>query len=396
MLMSRAKLFFSVIVLIASLLSANAASAEIKTFTKEYTYIASDIDSKVSSRAIALEQLKRALLEQLGTYLISETEVKNFRMTKDQITTLTAGIVSSEIIDEKWDGRTYYLKAKIAADPKEVAKSVDALRNDLQKSKELENSKKKAEEAMREIERLKKELELAKGDAKIQREYANVIKNLSAFDWYDKGVVFQQSNNHQAAIDAYANAIELNPKLPVAYNNRGVAYSKLRNHQLAIADFNKVINLSPKWAGAYYNRGIEYIELGNYQQAINDCSKAIKLNPEFASAYYNRGIAYDGLGNHLQAINDYNKEIRLNPKNAKTYFNRGLAYSKLGNQRKAINDYNMAIELYPENAKAFYYRGLAYGMLENHDMYIQNLKTAAQLGQTEAQDDLNSHGIQWQ
>ena len=55
-------------------------------------------------------------------------------MTKDQITTLTAGIVSAEVIDEKWDGRTYYLKAKISADPKEVAKSVDALRNDVQKN----------------------------------------------------------------------------------------------------------------------------------------------------------------------------------------------------------------------------------------------------------------------
>ncbi len=118
------------------------ASAENVTFIKEYTYMASDLDSKISSRAIALEQTKRALLEQLGTYLISETEVKNYQISKDHVTMLTAGIVSAEIIDEKWDGRTYYLKAKIAADPKEVAKSVDALRRDVQKSKELADSKK--------------------------------------------------------------------------------------------------------------------------------------------------------------------------------------------------------------------------------------------------------------
>ena len=56
----------------------NSALAANKTFIKEYTYLASDLDSKVSSRAIALEQVKRALLEELGTYLISDTEVKNF------------------------------------------------------------------------------------------------------------------------------------------------------------------------------------------------------------------------------------------------------------------------------------------------------------------------------
>src|SRR3990170_2077270 len=134
------------LVLILFLILTSTASAETVTFIKEYTYMASDIDSKVSSRAIALEQVKRALLEQLGAYLISETEVKNYQITRDQITTLAAGIVSAEVIDEKWDGRSYYLKAKIAADPKEVAKSVDALRKDVQKSKELEDSKKKAEE----------------------------------------------------------------------------------------------------------------------------------------------------------------------------------------------------------------------------------------------------------
>lgn len=174
--------------------------------------MASDIDSKVSSRAIALEQVKRALLEELGTYLISETEVKNFQMTKDQITALTAGIVSAEVVDEKWDGRTYYLKAKISADPKEVARSVDALRTDVQKTKELEDSKNKAEEAMREVERLKKELELVKGNTKKQREYTNAIKDLSAADWFDKGEAFRQSNSHRDAIDAYTKAIELNPK----------------------------------------------------------------------------------------------------------------------------------------------------------------------------------------
>ena len=143
------KLVLVIIGLVVSLFLTNIATAENKTFITEYTYMASDIDSKVSSRAIALEQVKRGLLEQLGTYLMSETEVKNFQITKDQITTLAAGIVSTEVIDEKWDGRTYYLKAKITADPKEVAKSVDALRTNVQKCKELEESKKKAEEAMK-------------------------------------------------------------------------------------------------------------------------------------------------------------------------------------------------------------------------------------------------------
>ena len=96
--------FVSFIVLCTS-----TASAKSVTFQREYSYQASETDSKLSCRAIALEQVKRLLLEELGTYLEARTEVKNYRLTSDQIRTLTAGIVQTKIVDEKWDGRGYWL-----------------------------------------------------------------------------------------------------------------------------------------------------------------------------------------------------------------------------------------------------------------------------------------------
>src|SRR4030067_1940523 len=87
--------FLSVIV------TANIVFADIVTFQKEYTYQASEADSKLSSRTIALEQVRRLLLEELGTDLEGEMVVKDFKLTKDPVTALTAGIVSTEIIDEE-------------------------------------------------------------------------------------------------------------------------------------------------------------------------------------------------------------------------------------------------------------------------------------------------------
>ena len=88
------------IVTILILIFCSSALAEVKTFVKDYTYQASEDDSRNSSRTISLRKVKRLLLEELGTYLESETEVKDFQLTKDQITTLTAGIVQTEIIEE--------------------------------------------------------------------------------------------------------------------------------------------------------------------------------------------------------------------------------------------------------------------------------------------------------
>jgi hypothetical protein len=159
------------IAIFSLLLVANLAFAKMVTFEKEYTYQASEIDSKVSCRAIALEQVKRLLLEELGTYLESETEIKNLQFSKDQTKTLTAGVVRADIIDEKWDGKTYHLKAKIIADPIEVFKSIDALRKDRQRSKDLEETRKRAREAL-------KEIEIVKRDKGKQEEYKNLSPTL--------------------------------------------------------------------------------------------------------------------------------------------------------------------------------------------------------------------------
>ncbi len=153
-------------------------AAETKTFIKEYTYQASEYDSKVTCRLLALEQVKRLLLEELGTYLESHTEVKNFQLTKDQIIILTAGVVSAVIIEEKWNGEKYFLKAKIVAKPKDVTIAIDALRKDRSYAKELEETKQKADEALKEIKRLNQELATAKIDNNKIKLYDKAIEDL--------------------------------------------------------------------------------------------------------------------------------------------------------------------------------------------------------------------------
>jgi tetratricopeptide (TPR) repeat protein len=315
---TRMHVLSSVLFLVLSfLLSANFSFAETKTFIKEYTYHAGDEDSRNSSRIISLREVKRLLLEELGTYLESQTEVKNFQMTKDQITTLTAGIVSTEIIEDTWDGKVYWLKAKITADPQDVMKSIDNLRKDRNKVKELKELRKKSEELLKENERLSKELKIAKGETKQEaaKAYKRNIDNLSATEWFEKGYKLDESGNYSDAVKAYSKVIELNPQYADAYLNRGLAYCRLGNYQQGIKDYNKAIELDSRAirTAAYSNRGLTYGHLGNYQQAIEDYNKAIELDPQFAGAYLNRGSAYVELSNYQQAIKDCNKAIEIDP-----------------------------------------------------------------------------------
>ncbi|MBM2837536.1 MAG: repeat-containing protein YrrB [Deltaproteobacteria bacterium] len=422
------RLFF-LLTALSFLFAAQSAHAEEVTFVKEYSYQASEADSKLTARAIALEQVKRLLLEELGTYLISETEVKNFQLTKDKITTLSAGIVMTQILEDKWNGETYYLKARIKADPKEVTSTLDNLRHDMQKGKELEESKKRADEALAEVARLRAELEAVKGDKQKQAEYNAAANVLSAKDWYEKAYALYQSGDKQGSLDAgskaieldpkyvyayiirglayselgdniraivdYDRAIELNPKYANAYGNRGLAYSNLGDKIRAIADYNKAIELDPKYANAYSNRGVAYAELGDNKRAIADLDRAIELDPKYANAYINRGLAYSNLGDKIRAIADFDRATELDPRYAPAYYNRGRAYSELGDNKKAIADLDRAIELDPKYANAYIIRGVAYYELGDSEKAMSDWKAVARLGDRKVQDWLRKQEIDW-
>ncbi len=372
------------------LLTSSAASAgSTVVFEKEYTYQASEADSKLSCRTIALEQVKRLLLEELGTYLEGQTEVKNFQLAKDQITTLTAGIVRAEIIDEKWDGKIYTLKAKITADPNEVVKQIDALRKDRQKARELEDAKKRADELLKEVERLKGEIEAAKGDKKQekQREYADTINGLNAADWFEKGFSLLYDNyNFAIAADAFSKCIELAPKFNMlCYQARGTANFVLGYHRQAVDDFDKSIELGIEGATPYFWRGQAYAELGDSRNALKDYEKALKLKPENVERVYDlRGRAYAALRDYRQAIQDYNKALSLKPTYATAYLNRAFAYNALGKQQQAIKDFSKAIEIDDKSARAYSGRGYVYAELGNYRQAIDDYDRSIALNIGEA------------
>ena len=328
----------------------NHASAELKTFTKEYTHQASDLDSKISSRAIALEQAKRLLLEEIGTYLISETEVKDFQLTKDKITTLAAGIVQAQILTEKWDGKTYYLKAKMTISPQEVTKVFEGLRENNQKNRELEEMKKKVDQALQKIKQLQDELVAGRSPERKRNEYSQAVAELKAKEWIDKGVAFMNAENYESALSAFNHAVEIDPVNSWAYIDKGWALNTLGDYYQALREFNRAADIDPQNPWIYVNRGVSYNFVENYQQGLLDEEKALSLDATISWAYINRGWAYLGLGKFSQALADLNKAEQMDPKNPFVYHMRAWAHNGLGNKRQAWEDFDKSLALAPNNS----------------------------------------------
>ena len=82
--------------------------AQEKTFEREYTYKASELDSKISCRAITINELRTQLLNEIGVYVESESILKTSDVSGkfaqdfvENIATISAGITKIEVLEEK-------------------------------------------------------------------------------------------------------------------------------------------------------------------------------------------------------------------------------------------------------------------------------------------------------
>ncbi len=116
--MKKAVLFFCCFIFIQ-------LNAEI--FIRDYTYDASELDNKQTARENALTQIKTILIEEIGVLVISElinieSEIdgKFHEVTINNTELISEGITKTEILEENWDGKQFYLKAKINIDLNDI------------------------------------------------------------------------------------------------------------------------------------------------------------------------------------------------------------------------------------------------------------------------------------
>lgn len=169
-------------VVMVSALVLTSPMLQAKEFIGEYTYSAGDADSKLSSRKRAIEEVKRQLLNEIGTHINSEVNIRSNTIktyADSDIQTLTAGFLKLKIIDESWDGFSFYVRAVINADPDDVLKRLDALVKDSSKAEKVLTKLKRLnvnyENAVKDIEKLKSELIFAKDN---ETKYKNLLKRL--------------------------------------------------------------------------------------------------------------------------------------------------------------------------------------------------------------------------
>ena len=266
--------------------------AATQEYIRDYNYSASRFDSEYTSRIRAIDGVKQKLLNELGTYVASVIEINidsfgNVHMSKD-VKTLTAGILSLIVLQEKWNRVNFYLKAKMQADPDEVLRSI----KELQKNQELESA---LRDSFRELNASRLQIQQLKAQlADKEQNKRSTKQNLKLVTNYQNAVAsLELENTFQQAMQAYIShdidkMIALLNKL--AQQNYAKAQARL---------------------GWIYERGIGVTP--NYNKALQLYRHAIQQYDGFAYArlgfMYQRGL---GVERDYQTSIDYlDKSIEM-------------------------------------------------------------------------------------
>lgn len=102
---------------------------------------------------------------------------------------------------------------------------------------------------------------------------------MSAASFKEQGNQFLQAKKYDEAIQAYTEAINLDPKDHVFFSNRSAAYLSKGDASSALADGQRCIELKSDWAKGYTRKGAALHALRRYDDAIEAYRAGLAIAP---------------------------------------------------------------------------------------------------------------------
>ncbi|WP_416672622.1 tetratricopeptide repeat protein [Egbenema bharatensis] len=162
-----------------------------------------------------------------------------------------------------------------------------------------------------------------------------------------KALAEARQGNYALSIALFSHLIEREPGSANDYSNRGLVYFQDGQSEAALADYNRAIELNPQLDSAYNNRANYFAAQGQFLEAVLDYDVALDLNPTNIRAWINQGITFRELEMYERAIESFELALCLGRLEGHIYAERGRTYHLRGDWNCAVADYYRALTELP-------------------------------------------------
>lgn len=160
---------------------------------------------------------------------------------------------------------------------------------------------------------------------------------------YEEGMLNMTPGRYAEAVRLFTRAVEIYPRLAVAYLERGNAQNFLGETAGALADYDKAIEAG-SLAAAYTARGRLYLKRGDASLAEADFNSSIGIEPT-VDAYFQLGQMREAAGDHEHAILNYDHALLIQPDSPYIYLARAQSKQGKGDEEGATADRAQAFEI---------------------------------------------------
>ena len=130
--------------------------------------------------------------------------------------------------------------------------------------------------------------------------------------WFQKGLELEETGAPvERAIEAYQQALELNPQAAGALVNLGTIYYRQRRFPEAEQHYLEAIAADPGYPLAQFNLGNLCDEQGRMEEAVEHYRRALTLNPNYADAHFNLALLCERTGDTLKAVHHWKSYLKL-------------------------------------------------------------------------------------
>ncbi len=195
-----------------------------------------------------------------------------------------------------------------------------------------------------------------------------------------------QVNNksYAEALTNSENALLLNPNNSAAHALRGSILGYMNEYLLAESAINTALELDPNNGVAHaYLAEILILQgqsgtgpIGATERAIEASRMALSLSPNSYEAHHARGLVLEYTSNYAEAMVEYQTAISLEPNNARLHLALGRAYRYLEQYDKAVEEFNLANALNPADSDPDTYISRTYATIGEFAKAIQYAEQA--------------------
>lgn len=289
---------------------------------------------------------------------------------------------------------TEITSAKLYIQQKNYPKALESLKDETEKNPQSDEGFYLMGYVYGELEEYENMVNAFNRSLKISNKFASEIEDTRNFHWqqnFNKGVGLYNRGTKvasedstkmyfQRAIEAFENAITVQPDSSQTYKNLTYAYYNVGQIDEAIRPLEKTIALTNEpdayamLGEIYYNKGIalmnEYNTSGNaedsvkamefYNKTIEVLEKGRKSHPENSDILLVLSNAYVNANKLDVAMDAFKEGVQKDPDNKYYRYNYGVLLLGAEEFESAVDQFNKAIEIDPEYSNALYNLGVSY------------------------------------